>query len=154
MSDYFSTLLFWHWWVLALLLVIIEMIAPGMFLLWIGAAAAVTGLIMFVADSVGWQVSWQLQFVIFGVLAVASVVAAKYYVKRNPIETDNATLNRRSAQYMGRVFNLDEAIVNGIGKVRVGDSVWRVQGPDLPAGERVKVVGVDGTMLKVEKAQP
>lgn len=152
MSDYFSTLLFWHWWVLALLLVIVEMIAPGMFLLWIGAAAAVTGLIMFIADSAGWQVSWQVQFVIFGVLAVASVVAAKYYVKRNPIETDNATLNRRGAQYVGRVFNLDEAIINGIGKVRVGDSVWRVEGPDLPAGDRVKVVGVDGTILKVEKA--
>lgn len=152
MSDYFSTLLFWHWWVLALVLVIVEMIAPGMFLLWIGAAAAVTGLIMFVADSVGWQVSWQLQFVIFGVLAVASVAAAKYYVKRNPIETDNATLNRRGSQYVGRVFNLEEGIVNGIGKVRVGDSVWRVEGPDLPAGDRVKVVGVDGTILKVERA--
>ena len=152
MSDYFSTLLFWHWWVLALVLVIVEMIAPGMFLLWIGAAAAVTGLIMFVADSVGWQVSWQLQFVIFGVLAVASVAAAKYYVKRNPIETDNATLNRRGSQYVGRVFNLEEGIVNGIGKVRVGDSVWRVEGPDLPAGDRVKVVAVDGTILRVEKA--
>lgn len=152
MSDYFSTLLFWHWWVLALLLVIVEMIAPGMFLLWIGAAAAVTGLIMFVADSVGLQVSWQVQFVIFGVLAVASVVAAKYYIKRNPIETEDTTLNRRGAQYVGRVFNLEEGIVNGIGKVRVGDSVWRVEGPDLPAGDRVKVVGVDGTILRVEKA--
>lgn len=148
MSNYFSTLLFWHWWVLALLLVIVEMIAPGLFLLWIGGAAAVTGLVIFLIPSTPWQV----QFVIFGVLAVASVVAAKYYFKRNPIETEDATLNRRGSQYVGRVFNLEEGIVNGIGKVRVGDSVWRVEGPDLPAGERVKVVAVDGTMLKVEKA--
>jgi len=148
MSDYFSTLLFWHWWVLGLVLVIIEMVAPGFFLLWIGLAAGVTGLVLFIAPGM----SWQVQFLIFGVLAVASVVAAKYYLRRNPIETEDATLNRRGSQYIGHVFNLDEAIVNGVGKVRVGDGWWRAQGPDLPAGERVKVVGVDGNMLKVEKA--
>lgn len=148
MSDYFSTLLFWHWWVLALILVIVEMLAPGMFLLWIGAAAAVTGLVIFIIPST----TWQVQFVIFGVLAVALVVAARYYIKRNPIETEDATLNRRGSQYVGRVLTLEEGIVNGIGKVRVGDGVWRAQGPDLPAGERVKVTGVEGTMLKVEKA--
>jgi hypothetical protein len=148
MSDYFSTLLFWHWWVLALLLVIVEMLAPGFFLLWIGGAAAVTGLVIFIIPGT----PWQAQFVIFGVLAVASVVAAKYYVRRNPIESEDATLNRRGSQYVGRILTLEEGIVNGIGKVRVGDSVWRAQGPDLPAGERVKVTGVDGTMLTVEKA--
>ena len=148
MSDYFSTLLFWHWWVLGLVLVIIEMVAPGFFLLWIGLAAGVTGLVLFIVPGM----SWQVQFLIFGVLAVASVVAAKYYLRRNPIETEDATLNRRGSQYIGHVFNLDEAIVNGVGKVRVGDGWWRAQGPDLPAGARVKVVGVDGNMLTVEKA--
>jgi membrane protein implicated in regulation of membrane protease activity len=148
MADYFSTLLFWHWWVLGLVLVVIEMVAPGFFLLWIGLAAGVTGLILFIAPGLGWQA----QFLIFGVLAISSVVAARYYIRRNPIETDDATLNRRGSQYIGQIFNLDEAIVNGIGKVRVGDGWWRAQGPDLPAGERVKVVGVEGTMLKVEKA--
>ena len=152
MANYFSTLQFWHWWVLGLALVIVEMIAPGFFLLWIGLAAGVTGLIMLLMSTVSWDVGWQVQFLIFGVLAVGSVVAAKYYIRSNPIETTDATLNRRGEQYIGRVFNLDEAIINGIGKVRVGDGVWRAQGPDLPAGERVKVVGVDGTMLKVEKA--
>ena len=71
-------------------------------------------------------------------------MAARFYIRRNPIGTDDATLNRRGSQYIGHVFNLDEAIVNGIGKVKVGDGWWRAQGPDLPAGERVKVVGVDG----------
>ena len=148
MADYFSTLLFWHWWVLGLVLVVIEMIAPGFFLLWIGLAAGVTGVILAIAPGLGWQV----QFLIFGVLAVASVVGARYYFKRNPIETADATLNRRGAQYIGRTFSLEEAIVNGFGKVRVGDSVWRAEGPDLPAGDRVKVIGVDGAALKVEKA--
>ncbi len=148
MSDYFSTLLFWHWWVVALLLVIVEMVAPGFFLLWIGLAAGVTGLVLFIVPSMGWEV----QFVLFGVLALASVTGARYYVRRNPIGTEDATLNRRGSQYIGHVFNLDEAIVNGVGKVRVGDGWWRAQGPDLPAGARVKVVGVDGNMLTVEKA--
>ncbi len=148
MSEYFATLLFWHWWILALVLIIIEMMAPGFFLMWIGGAAAVTGLITMIAPSL----PWQAQFVLFGVLAIASVVGARYYFKRNPIETTDATLNKRGAQYIGRTFSLEEAIVNGFGKVRVGDSVWRAEGPDLPAGDRVKVIGVDGAALKVEKA--
>jgi len=148
MSEYFSTLLFWHWWLLGLVLVVVEMVAPGFFLLWIGLAAGVTGLILFIAPALGWEV----QFVLFGVLALASVTGARYYVRRNPIGTDDATLNRRGSQYIGHTFNLDEAIVNGVGKLKVGDGWWRAQGPDLPAGERVKVVGVDGNMLKVEKA--
>ena len=148
MSDYFSTLLFWHWWLLGLVLVVVEMVAPGFFLLWIGLAAGVTGLVLFIVPGMGWQV----QFVLFGVLALASVAAARYYVRRNPIRSEDATLNRRGSQYVGHVFNLDEAIVNGVGKVKVGDGWWRAQGPDLPAGARVKVVGVDGNMLKVEKA--
>jgi inner membrane protein len=148
MSAYFATLLFWHWWILALALIIIEMMAPGFFLMWIGGAAAVTGLITMIAPSL----PWQAQFVLFGVLAIASVAGARYYFKRNPIETTDSTLNKRGAQYIGRTFSLEEAIVNGFGKVRVGDSVWRAEGPDLPAGDRVKVIGVDGAALKVEKA--
>lgn len=148
MSEYFATLLFWHWWILALVLIIIEMVAPGFFLMWIGGAAAVTGLITMIVPSL----PWQGQFVLFGVLAIASVVGARYYFKRNPIETADSTLNKRGAQYVGRTFSLEEAIVNGAGKVRVGDSVWRALGPDLPAGDRVKVTGVEGAALKVEKA--
>jgi hypothetical protein len=148
MADYFSTLLFWHWWVLGLALAVVEMVAPGFFLLWIGLAAGATGVILLILPGL----SWQIQFLIFGVLAIGSVVAARSYFRRNPIVTEDATINRRGSQYVGRVFNLDEAIVNGVGKVKVGDGWWRAEGPDLPAGERVKVVGVDGNMLKVEKA--
>ena len=148
MSEYFSTLLFWHWWLLGLVLVVVEMVAPGFFLLWIGLAAGVTGLILFIVPSLAWEV----QFVLFGVLALASVTAARYYLRRNPIGTQDATLNRRGSQYIGHTFNLDEAIVNGVGKVKVADGWWRAEGPDLPAGERVKVIGVNGNMLTVEKA--
>ena len=79
MAEYFSTLQYWHWWVLGLILVIIEMIAPGFFLLWIGIAAGITGLVMFIlGEAIGVALSWQVQFLIFGVLAVASVVAATH----------------------------------------------------------------------------
>lgn len=148
MTEIFSQLSHWHWWVLALVLIGIEMVVPGFFLMWIGGAAAVTGLAALLIPGL----PWEGQFLIFGVLAVASVVGARFYVKRNPIETTDATLNKRGAQYIGRTFSLEEAIVNGIGRVRVGDSVWRAEGPDLPAGDRVKVTGVSGAALKVEKA--
>ena len=148
MADAFTQLQFWHWWILAAALVIIEVITPGFFLLWIGIAAGITGCIALLAPSL----SWEVQVLIFGPLAILSVVAARYYILKNPIETADATLNRRGSQYVGRVFDLQDAIVNGVGKVKVADGVWRAEGPDLPAGAKVKVTGVAGTVLKVEKA--
>ena len=146
--EAFSQVQFWHWWILAAALVIIEVITPGFFLLWIGIAAGITGAIVLLVPSLGWEV----QVLIFGPLAVAAVVAARYYILKNPIETADATLNRRGSQYVGRVFDLEDPIVNGVGKVKVGDGVWRAEGPDLPAGAKVKVTGVVGTVLKVERA--
>jgi membrane protein implicated in regulation of membrane protease activity len=142
-----TELLFWHWWILAGVLIVLEMVVPGVFLLWLGIAAAVTGLVSFAAPGTIWQV----QGLIFAVLAVASVWGWRIYQRRNPTETDQPTLNRRAEQYVGRRLTLDEAIVNGRGHARVGDSNWRVEGPDLPAGSSVIVTGVEGTVLKVER---
>ncbi len=148
MAEFLSQMQFWHWWILGLALAIIEVLAPGFFFLWLGIAAGLTGVIALIAPGLGWQ----FQILIFSVMAVASVVGTKYYLKRQPIETDDPTLNRRGDQYVGRVFNLEEAIVNGRGKVHVGDTVWRASGPDMPAGQAVRVVGVEGTVLVVQKA--
>lgn len=142
-----SELLFWHWWILAGVLIVLEMIVPGVFMLWLGIAAGVTGLVAFVAPGTIWQV----QGLIFAALSVASVWGWRTYQRRNPTETDRPNLNRRAEQYVGRRLTLDEAIVNGRGHARVGDSNWRVEGPDLPAGTSVIVTGVDGTVLKVER---
>ena len=139
---------FWHWFVLGLGLVIAEMLMPGVFLLWIGIAAGVTGMAALLIPAM----SWQLQFILFAGLSVASVFVARAYLRRHPIETADSTLNRRGSQYVGRVFNLHEAIVNGRGTVRVDDTIWRADGPDLPAGSKVKVTGIAGTALKVEAA--
>jgi len=81
------------------------------------------------------------------------VLAWRKYREVHPPVSDQPLLNQRGQQYTGRVFTLDHPIVNGIGKVVVDDSTWRVKGPDLAAGTNVRVVGVDGTIFIVESAE-
>jgi membrane protein implicated in regulation of membrane protease activity len=139
---------FWHWWVLAVLLMLIEVLAPGTFFLWLGLAAGLVGLLLVVIPGMGWQ----LQVLIFAVLAVLSVLAGRAWLKRHPITTEDTGLNRRGDALVGQVYVLAEAIHTGRGAVRVADTVWRAEGPDLPKGSRVRVVAVEGTTLKVEAA--
>jgi len=139
---------FWHWWILAGLLLILELTAPAFFFLWLGIAAVATGLIMLVFPGL----SLQTQLVMFSVLAVIAVITWRRYRESPPVETDQPNLNRRGSQYVGREFTLATPIVNGVGKVTVDDSTWRVRGADLPVGATVKVVGVDGVVFLVEPA--
>ena len=139
---------FWHWWVAAIVFIVIEVFAPGAIALWMGVSAALVGLLLLAAP----DTAWEYQLLVFAVLSVASVVAWRFYLSRRPIETDQPALNRRGEQYVGRVFTLDEAIVNGTGKINVDDTTWKVEGEDLPQGARVRVAGVDGTVLTVEPA--
>lgn len=141
-------ILFWHWWILAGILMVLEVVAPGVFLLWLGIAAAITGLIAYVVPTMAWQ--WEA--LIFAVLAIITVWGWRYYQRRNPTETELPTLNRRGEQYVGRRLTLDQPIVNGRGQVKVDDSTWRVEGADLPAGTPVVVTGIKGTILVVEQA--
>lgn len=148
MPPLFSEVAFWHWWILAVLLAIIEMIAPGFFCIWLAGAAVVTGLIVLAIPSFGWEA----QIVIFAVLAMLSLIAW-HRLGRRLIKADgDITLNRRGEQLIGRTVVLTEAIVNGRGAARVNDSIWRVEGADLPAGSNVTIIGVDGTILRVEPA--
>lgn len=136
---------FWHWWALGGLLVIIEAFAPGFALLWLGIAAGLVGLALFVWP----ELTLEIQFLIFAALSVVSVVGWRWLQKARPIETDQPNLNRRGAQYVGRRIGLVTPIVNGRGRAKLGDSSWTVTGPELPAGETVEVVGVDGVVLEV-----
>ncbi|HEX7731848.1 MAG TPA: NfeD family protein [Rhodanobacter sp.] len=138
------------WWILALLLIAGEVMAPGYFLLWIGIAAAAMGVLLWVVPGMGLLA----QAVLFAVLALASCFAYARWL-RPRIERDapgGERLNRRAEQMIGQRYELVEAIVNGRGKVRVGDGQWLVSGPDLPLGSTVEVVAVDGTTLKVRAA--
>lgn len=144
-----STLTHWHWWVLAVALIVLEVFAPGAVFIWMGVAAAVVGVILLIAPDLGWE----YQFMVFSILSVVAIAAWKVYQRKHPTETDRPTLNRRGEQYVGRTFTLDEPIVNGLGKIRVDDSTWKIEGADCAAGTLVKVIGVEGTILMVEKVE-
>ena len=145
--EWLSAVLFWHWLIAAVVLISIEMLLAGSYyFLWMGVSAALVGCVLFFIPSL----SWLGQVTIFALLSIITIVLFKIYQKHNPVVRDQPSLNRRGEQYIGRVFILDEAIVNGLGKVRVDDSTWKVSGTDLPAGTRVKVVAVDNTVFNVE----
>ncbi|HTV87017.1 MAG TPA: NfeD family protein [Dyella sp.] len=135
------------WWIVALVLIGIEAVAPGYFMLWVGIGAAATGVLAWIAPGL----PLLIQALVFVVLAFASC-AIYWYALRPKLQHDQADaarLNRRGEQLIGERYVLIEAIVNGRGKARVGDGQWRVSGPDLPVGATVEVVAVEGTTLKV-----
>jgi len=145
MSDW-GPIVFWHWWILSGILLILELTSPIFFFLWIGIAAAAVGFLLLLLP---W-ISLEVQLVSFGVMSVAAVFAWRKYRETHPPESEQPLLNQRGLQYNNRVFTLEEPIINGVGKVVVDDSTWRVKGPDLPTGTRVRVIGVDGTVFIVE----
>jgi membrane protein implicated in regulation of membrane protease activity len=142
-------LLFWHWFLVGLVLLIAEVVlGTGYFLIFVGAAALVVGVLAWLMPAV---VGWQVQFLVFGVLSVASFFVWRRFSPGNP-DSDQPALNRRGHSYVGRTFTLSAPIVNGVGKLHVDDSQWRISGADADAGTQVKVVAVDGATLKVERA--
>ncbi len=149
MSEWLGRIEFWHWLILGLGLGVLEVMAPGAFFIWPGLAAIATGILLLAVPALGWEI----QFLFFAVLSIVVTVGGRTYVRRRPIKTDDSRLNRRAEQYVGRTLVVEQAIVNGRGVVNVDDSVWRIEGPDLPAGARVKVVGVDGALLRVKLAE-
>jgi inner membrane protein len=135
----------WNWFILAALLFLVEVLAPGMFMMWLGLSAILVGII---SSAVIW--SWQAQLIAFAVFAIAAVPAWRYFARKVEGPTGSPFLNRRADGYVGRVFTLDKPIVGGIGAVRIDDTIWRVSGPDCPAGSRVKIARADGANLLVE----
>lgn len=136
----------WTWLVLAVLLFGLEMFIPGAHLLWFGLAAIVTGFI-----SLGLGFTWPWQVALFAVLSVLSMFIARRFASAEVTASDVPGLNQRGSEYVGRVFPVEEAIRGGRGKVRVGDTVWIAEGPEAPAGSRVRVKGTSGTVLVVER---
>ncbi len=137
---------FWHWLVLGLLLMFIELILPSTYFLWLGLAAMLVGVLLWLIPGM----SFDVQTILFAILSVSAIFIGKRYLKRHPIESDRPTLNVRGAQNIGRIVTLHEAIVNGVGRVHLDDTLWKVNGPDLPVNTRVRVVAVEGISLRVE----
>jgi membrane protein implicated in regulation of membrane protease activity len=138
----------WAWIIAGLILLGVEVLAPGNVFVWFGVAAIITGAFVFITDF-----GWQVDAILFVVLAVVLVVAGRrYFAKRAPV-SEQPFLNQRAAALVGRTTVLADAIVNGDGRVRIDDTTWRVTGPDLPSGTRVRIAGVDGPVLSVVRAE-
>lgn len=146
----FNGIEFWYWWILALLLVGLEVFVPGAIFLWMGVAAGVVGLLLLLAP----DMAWQYQAVFFAVLSVGAIYGWRLYQQRHPPQpSDQPALNRRGSQYINRTFTLNEPMINGQGMLHIDDTRWKIEGEqDLPAGAKVRVTGVDGTVLTVERA--
>lgn len=137
----------WHWWIAAAVLAALETFMPGAVAIWFAVSAALVGALVLILP-----VPWQLQLVLFGALGLAAIFVYRAYARRNPATSTQPNLNQRGVQYVGQEFTLVEPIQQGFGKVRVGDTVWKVAGPSLAIGVRVRVTGVDGAVLIVEAA--
>lgn len=148
MDDFFSTLQFWHWFALGGVLLLIEMLAPATIFLWPGIAAIAMGLILFAVPDMPWTMAVPL----WAILSVVTAFGWRAYREKNPapVDPNAATLNQRGSQYVGRQFTLTAPVVNGVGQMKVDDTIWKVvSDDDFLAGATVKVIAVDGTSLRI-----
>jgi inner membrane protein len=140
----------WNWVAIGLVLLVLEIAIPGVFLLWFGMAAIIVGaLSILFAHAVFWP--WEAQILVFIVLSLVLAFYGKRMMDKGDV-TDEPLLNKRSEQMIGRTATLAEPITEGYGRIRLGDTLWRVKGPDMPIGSRVKVSMVQGSELIVEAA--
>ncbi|QDL95891.1 NfeD family protein [Rhodopseudomonas palustris] len=146
MTGMFTALGAWNWLILGLALMALELLAPGVFLFWLGLAALLVGLLALLLEP-----GWQLQILLFGLFAAAAVPLWRRLARGGDVEVHatNPHLNRRTDALVGREFTLEKPIEGGVGAVRIDDTVWRVFGPDTPAGSRVRIVAADGAKLTV-----
>lgn len=141
----------WSWWILGMVLLGAEILVPGVFLVWVGLASIAVGALSLALWGAGYW-PWEVQFVVFAALSVVFVLAGRRFYAHADKESDEPLLNQRGATLIGRIGTLGEPVVDGRGRLKVDDSFWPVRGPDLPAGSRVKISGVDGSVLLVDKA--
>jgi len=139
---------YWNWWVFALLLIIVEVLVAGTFFLWMGISAAAVGLVLFLLPGI----SWEVQLSLFAAFSIISIVLSQIWLVKHHRKEPLSTLNRRGSQYIGRQYTLTEPIINGDGRLNIDDTVWRISGPDLESGAQVIIEGMEGTILRVKQA--
>lgn len=140
----------WNWVAIGVLLLAFEIAVPGVYLLWLGLAAIIVGVLSVMFANAGFW-PWEAQVIVFLILSLILAYYGQRIMAKGD-ETDEPLLNQRSAQLVGRTATLSEPIAEGRGRIRLDDTTWRIKGPDLPAGTRVKVTSVDGNDLAVEAA--
>jgi membrane protein implicated in regulation of membrane protease activity len=134
----------WNWLILAAIMFGLETMVPGVHFVWFGVAAVLAGIVALFTG-----MAWQWQLVLFAILSIASVFAARRLARSDAAPSDTPDLNVRGAQYIGRVVVVEEPVRAGRGRVRVGDTIWQAEGADAAAGTRVKVIGARDTVLLI-----
>lgn len=134
----------WSWFIAALVLAGLEMLAPGAFMIWLAGAAAATGVVALFGPG------WELQLVAFAVASVASVVLGRRWYRRHPPRTADPALNRRAQRLLGEVVTVIEPVDRNGGRVALGDGSWSARGPALSPGARARVMAVEGSCLLIE----
>jgi membrane protein implicated in regulation of membrane protease activity len=137
----------WSWVVAGVVLLALELVVPGGIFLWLGISGVITGL-----AALFWVIGWPIQFLVFGLLSLVTIFGWLRYWKGRVQPTDRPFLNDRAGKLVGREIVLNEPIRDGFGRLPIGDTQWRISGPDLSAGQKVRIVGYDGAVLKVEAA--
>ncbi|MEX6508593.1 NfeD family protein [Jiella sp. M17.18] len=149
MSGFFADLSHYGWWIAGLLLLVLEVAVPGVYLLFFGIAALIIGTNAFLIGASGWF-GWEQQIVAFVVVSAVCVFLGRQWYGSKSEGNPDAPLNRRTKRLIGREARLSEAIVDGRGRIALEDSWWSVEGPELPTGTPVRIVGADGAILRVE----
>lgn len=137
----------WSWIIAGLVLLALELVVPGGFLVWMGIAGILTGVLVLFQP-----LAWPIQWLIFGVLSLASILIWVRLTRNRADQTDRPLLNQRAEHFIGQEAMLDQPIVGGFGRLALGDTIWRIAGPDLPRGQMVRIVGAEGNVLRVEAA--
>lgn len=146
MNELVTNLQYWHWWVIAIICLTIEIFAPGAVFIWFSASAALMGFILLLIPDLSWQ--WQITF--FGIFSILSILGWRLYKQKVPEIDTHPALNKRGEELIGRVFTLSAPIIDNYGKIHVDDTMWKVHGTDCEAGKKVKVTSLNGTVLNIE----
>ena len=144
MDELFSHVVHWTWWIIAVVLIILEMLAPGTFFLWMGASAGIVGVALLLFP----ELTWELQLTLFSTLSIVIVLLSRRYLQKN--KRNHSKLSQRGKRYIGRTVTVAEAIINGLGKVQIEDTLWRARGPDTVIGQQVKIVAIEGATFEFE----
>ena len=137
----------WIWLIIAAVLAAVEMFLPGAFMIWLAGAALVTAILTAILSP-----GWETQFALFAGLSIVAIIAGRAWLRRHPIATQDSGLNRRGDRLIGEVVPVCEPIIDGRGKVMIGDSPWLAEGADAAEGARVRITGVSGSTVRVEPA--
>ncbi len=145
MDDFLSSNAHWIWITIGIVLAALEMLVPGVYLIWLAVAAIVTGLL-----TLGLGVGLPMQIILFVSISLIAAYSAKRFLRDHPIESSDPLLNQRGSQMIGQIAVVTQAFEGGTGRVKHGDSEWLARGPDCAEGARVRITGSEGTQLVVE----